>query len=388
MGLSSANLGALFLFFLFQLKFSYGQQHASYISELKRVLNLTESSTLVSISRPEKGERAYDLEARPSPVVVSLPTAMRDDALTPIYFVFDLSEFEAAANIALDYTNLIGRARTARQDCEGCGLIDEMCTTASNAVSPDNCSAWLRTALLDEMIWRSSYKVCGVLPARVDEGTGDQATACHRRMNSALRTQLASMVMIRDAARQQAGSVAASVASVDSTATHVLLKIPLPSFADFELFQYAKLCDELSSLATINHEALEGNIWVDGAEVEREALMQAFATVDAATELAGSPSWTLLEVGFNAGHSSAMALSSFPRVRVRSFDICHHGYTKPNYEFLVHRFADSGTGQGPRLQLWCGDSRETLKAATVNEGKAGGNFQAADVVRVDGWPHP
>ena len=34
----------------------------------------------------------------------------------------------------------------------------------------------------------------------------------------------------------------------------------------------------------------------------------------------------IIEVGFNAGHSTALLLSTFPTVEVWSFDLCEHPY--------------------------------------------------------------
>jgi hypothetical protein len=105
-------------------------------------------------------------------------------------------------------------------------------------------------------------------------------------------------------------------------------------------------------------------------------------------------------VGFNAGHSAAVLLASFPRARVASFDSCVHPYTVPNFEWLVERF-------GPeRLSLRCGDSRSTLPAAVAADASVAGektetlgsDFQPgkaraagidglselADIVRIDG----
>jgi hypothetical protein len=107
---------------------------------------------------------------------------------------------------------------------------------------------------------------------------------------------------------------------------------------------------------------------------------------------ATTKSWVYLEVGFNAGHSAAIALATFPRVVVRSFDICSHAYSRPNFDHLVGLFG------APRLSLSCGDSRLTLPraAAAVAAGavagfrdseKEGSSSHLADLVRVDGGHH-
>jgi len=45
-----------------------------------------------------------------------------------------------------------------------------------------------------------------------------------------------------------------------------------------------------------------------------------------------------LEVGFNAGHSSALMLLANPRLTIRAFDNCAHAYTRPCLEFLNDTF--------------------------------------------------
>ncbi|CAE7320666.1 Mfsd6 [Symbiodinium natans] len=63
---------------------------------------------------------------------------------------------------------------------------------------------------------------------------------------------------------------------------------------------------------------------------------------------------SLLEIGFNAGHSVCLMLLANPKVKVVAFDLCEHAYTKPCAEVLQSIF-----GQG-RLQLVEGSSTTTL----------------------------
>ena len=44
------------------------------------------------------------------------------------------------------------------------------------------------------------------------------------------------------------------------------------------------------------------------------------------------------EIGFNAGHSSAMFMSVLEGVEVHSFDICRHSYTQPAADALGNLF--------------------------------------------------
>lgn len=169
-----------------------------------------------------------------------------------------------------------------------------------------------------------------------------------------------------------------SIPSVDDQSAAAvkawLSDVTLPSFQDFEEARYAALCEELSSRAASFDEYQEGHIWGKNREsnpvVEREAFVSSLVLIDALA--AGQPEWRFVEVGFNMGHSAAILLSLFPKAKVESFDLCAHQYTRPNYAFLRERFG------AERLSLTCGDSRETLAAASAR--LAGW----ADGVRVDG----
>jgi hypothetical protein len=85
-----------------------------------------------------------------------------------------------------------------------------------------------------------------------------------------------------------------------------------------------------------------------------------------------------------------MVLSAFPRASVRSFDLCSHAYAVPNFELLKEWFQLPHT-HGGRLELTCGDSRQTLKAHLQRQSLTDSQKGLlstppffADVVRVDG----
>lgn len=49
---------------------------------------------------------------------------------------------------------------------------------------------------------------------------------------------------------------------------------------------------------------------------------------------------SVLEIGFNAGHSSELILSTCPNARMTSFDINHHSYTKVALEYIQKTYPD------------------------------------------------
>lgn len=60
-----------------------------------------------------------------------------------------------------------------------------------------------------------------------------------------------------------------------------------------------------------------------------------------------------LEIGFNAGHSSAIMLNYNRNMTLTVVDVCEHMYTKPCFEYLKSLYGD-------RIQFIKGDSLEIL----------------------------
>jgi len=86
--------------------------------------------------------------------------------------------------------------------------------------------------------------------------------------------------------------------------------------------------------------------------------------------LAGSPAIrTICEVGFNAGHSTAIWLSANPSARVVSFDLFMNRFSLPCVQYLRTRFPD-------RLEIHRGDSMRTVPRAHPST--------RCDLVHVDG----
>ena len=119
-------------------------------------------------------------------------------------------------------------------------------------------------------------------------------------------------------------------------------------------FEYFHHMSKLNSIILESNSRFEGSIfYVDGTsifdnkpDVEFLAQRQNFAMFAAATT-------SLLEVGFNAGHSALLALCANRDLRYVGVDIGHHAYTKPCFEYLRTAF-------GNRIELHIGDSREIL----------------------------
>lgn len=63
----------------------------------------------------------------------------------------------------------------------------------------------------------------------------------------------------------------------------------------------------------------------------------------------------ILEIGFNAGHSSLLMLLSNPNCTIQSFDLGEHPYTRPCFQYLAETFPN-------RIKIILGDSTKTVPA--------------------------
>lgn len=79
----------------------------------------------------------------------------------------------------------------------------------------------------------------------------------------------------------------------------------------------------------------------------------------------------IVEVGFNAGHSSLLMLAAHPTAQVIVFDLCEHSYTKACFAALSSAFPG-------RLQLVAGKSQQTIPA------HARSHCLRADLLHIDG----
>lgn len=84
----------------------------------------------------------------------------------------------------------------------------------------------------------------------------------------------------------------------------------------------------------------------------------------------------ILEIGFNAGHSTALMLIANPTSRILHFDLCEHAYTRQCLEFLKSVF-----GEHRFIDFVEGDSTKTLPAYVDEHPELHGTF---DVIHIDG----
>ena len=90
----------------------------------------------------------------------------------------------------------------------------------------------------------------------------------------------------------------------------------------------------------------------------------------------GKISNRIMEIGFNAGHSTLLYLLANPNSKIVIFDICEHKYTMPCFEYLQMIFPN-------RLEIYPGDSTRTVPDYYHNNPN-----QKFDLIHIDGCHVP
>lgn len=110
------------------------------------------------------------------------------------------------------------------------------------------------------------------------------------------------------------------------------------------------LINEIEEIVKSTGESLEGNCcYVHGSFERSDELLNKQINLFSAARVCDS----ILEIGFNAGHSALIMLLSNPDAKVVSFDLGTHMYTTPCYEALQRYFPG-------RIELILGNSIETV----------------------------
>lgn len=139
----------------------------------------------------------------------------------------------------------------------------------------------------------------------------------------------------------------------------------------------APLFDKLQEIILAHKEPYiaEGSIWfVGGGDITKSS---AFENKRRNIFNLASGAQNIMEVGFNAGHSTAIMLLASPDSKVTIFDLGEHPYTVPALEYLGQVFPG-------RIQAaYLGDSRHTLPYFVENvvEKECFGGF---DLLHIDG----
>jgi predicted O-methyltransferase YrrM len=112
----------------------------------------------------------------------------------------------------------------------------------------------------------------------------------------------------------------------------------------------------LNAIVKASGETLEGNcmyLHQSDFQTTPDFLNKQLNLVTLAKQTQGS----LMEIGFNAGHSALLFLMTAPKeTTMLFFDIAEHSYTKPCFEYLQREFPER------QMELVIGDSKQTVPA--------------------------
>jgi hypothetical protein len=126
---------------------------------------------------------------------------------------------------------------------------------------------------------------------------------------------------------------------------------------------------KIKEIVEASGEACEGNVfWFQYNHNETEVFLNKRINLFNYSQKARS----IMEIGFNAGHSSLLYLVSNPTSTLQIFDLGEHKYTRPCFEYLSSQFPN-------RMKVEFGDSRQTVPAYIAkNTGRV------FDMIHVDG----
>ena len=126
---------------------------------------------------------------------------------------------------------------------------------------------------------------------------------------------------------------------------------------------------KIKEIVEASGEACEGNVfWFQYNHNETEVFLNKRINLFNYSQKAHS----IMEIGFNAGHSSLLYLLSNPVSTLQIFDLGEHKYTRPCFEYLSSQFPN-------RMKIEFGDSRRTVpEYVSTHVGKV------FDLIHVDG----
>lgn len=124
--------------------------------------------------------------------------------------------------------------------------------------------------------------------------------------------------------------------------------------------QYCHHLNEINQLVLESGELLEGNVFYpqgcqDFKNPSTELLYKRRSLI-----LLSVTHSSILEIGFNAGHSALLMLIANPRLSLCCIDICEHSYTEPCADYLQNMFGD-------RFHFIKGDSQKILAAQDLSK---------------------
>ncbi len=101
---------------------------------------------------------------------------------------------------------------------------------------------------------------------------------------------------------------------------------------------------ELNKIVKSTGEALEGNLFYNHHDTELDNLLPEFLPKRRLFSMMAVMHDSVVEIGFNAGHSALLLLISNPKLQLTCIDICVHKYTPLCFQYLKRIF-------GSRIEL-------------------------------------
>ena len=118
--------------------------------------------------------------------------------------------------------------------------------------------------------------------------------------------------------------------------------------------EYREHLSALRAIILESGERLEGNLFAEHLREEvPEHPVEIFRNKRVNYTVFATGGQSLLEIGFNAGHSCMLALTMNKKLKYVGVDIGEHRYTLPCYDYLKMAF-------GERVELHIGDSRDVI----------------------------
>lgn len=128
--------------------------------------------------------------------------------------------------------------------------------------------------------------------------------------------------------------------------------------------------DKLYTICKEIGEKIEGNCFTEHLNIDNKINELIYKQMN--HYILGKNATNIMEIGFNAGHSSLLYLIANPNSKLTIFDICSHKYTIPCFEYLKSVFPN-------RLQIFPGDSTKTVPEYYINNPN-----KKFDLIHIDG----
>jgi hypothetical protein len=128
--------------------------------------------------------------------------------------------------------------------------------------------------------------------------------------------------------------------------------------------------EQLENICKSTGEKVEGNCFTEHLNIDNKISSLIYKQCNHFS--LGSISNNIMEIGFNAGHSSLLYLLSNSNSKLTIFDICEHKYTIKCFEYLCSIFPN-------RLRIYKGDSTKTIPEFFQNN-----PTEKFDLIHIDG----